>query len=92
IHQYWYLSQQQPVPDNTVTQGMSLDGEPFADAADMERFYEHLYETLAHIGFLQTDHPRKMMRRLRRLFNRARLDRVELNILRGILTTVQKKQ
>jgi len=31
------------------------------------------------------------MRRLRRLFNRARLDRVELNILRGILTTIQKR-
>ena len=70
----------------------SLDDEPFADAQDMEGFYEHLNETLVDIGFLQTGHPRKMMRRLRRLFNRARLDRVELNILRGILTTIQRKR
>lgn len=70
----------------------SLDDEPFADAQDMERFYEHLSDTLTQIGFLQTEHPRKMMRRLRRLFNRARPDRVELNILRGILTTIQKRR
>jgi len=58
----------------------------------MERFYEHLNDTLTEIGFLQTEHPRKMMRRLRRLFNRARPDRIELNILRGILTTIQKRR
>ena len=28
--------------------------------------------------------------RLRRLFNRARVDRVEINILRGILNSVEK--
>jgi tRNA C32,U32 (ribose-2'-O)-methylase TrmJ len=31
------------------------------------------------------------MRRLRRLFNRARLERSELNILRGMLTACQKR-
>jgi tRNA (cytidine32/uridine32-2'-O)-methyltransferase len=31
------------------------------------------------------------MRRLRRLYNRARTERVELNILRGILTETQKR-
>jgi tRNA (cytidine32/uridine32-2'-O)-methyltransferase len=30
------------------------------------------------------------MSRLRRLFNRVRLDEMELNILRGILTETQK--
>ncbi|NOZ54938.1 MAG: tRNA (cytosine(32)/uridine(32)-2'-O)-methyltransferase TrmJ [Gammaproteobacteria bacterium] len=70
--------------------GLSLDGEPFADVDAMERFYEHLHETLIQIGFLQTNHPRKMMRRLRRLFNRARMDRVEMNIMRGILTTLKR--
>jgi TrmH family RNA methyltransferase len=78
---------EQPAENET-----SLDDEPFADAQDMERFYEHLSDTLTEIGFLQTEHPRKMMRRLRRLFNRARPDRVELNILRGILTTIQKRR
>lgn len=71
---------------------LSEDNEPLADAQDMERFYRHLNETLYDIGFLQSEHPRKMMRRLRRLFNRARPDRVELNILRGILTTIQRRR
>ena len=71
---------------------LSEDNEPFADMQDMERFYQHLNETLYDIGFLQSEHPRKMMRRLRRLFNRARPDRVELNILRGILTTIQRRR
>ena len=30
------------------------------------------------------------MARLRRLFNRARVDRVEINILRGILNSIEK--
>ena len=95
IHMRWLNLQsgaQEPDEKQAEEQkNLSLDGEPFATAEDMERFYEHLYETLADVGFLQTEHPRKMMRRLRRLFNRARIDRVELNILRGILTTIQKR-
>ena len=92
IHQYGCSQPGFKPQDESGEQALSLDGEPFADADDMERFYQHLYETLATIGFLQSEHPRKMMRRLRRLFNRARLDRVELNILRGILTTIQKQR
>ncbi len=83
---------EEPTLSQPVDVETSLDDEPFADAQDMERFYQHLSDTLTEIGFLQTEHPRKMMRRLRRLFNRARPDRVELNILRGILTTIQKRR
>ncbi|WP_455220332.1 tRNA (cytosine(32)/uridine(32)-2'-O)-methyltransferase TrmJ [Kaarinaea lacus] len=90
IHMHWQVLQAGGEGSGRTTEEFSLDGEPFASAQDMERFYEHFYEILTQIGFLQTEHPRKMMRRLRRLFNRARLDRVELNILRGILTTIQK--
>ena len=96
IHMHWHklqvVEQELETASTTVQESLSIDAEPFASAQDMERFYEHLYETLTQIGFLQTEHPRKMMRRLRRLFNRARVDRVELNILRGILTTVQKQR
>ena len=64
--------------------------EPLATADDMTRFYEHLHETLIEIGFLDPENPRIMMQRLRRLFNRARPNEVEMNILRGILTAAQK--
>ena len=66
--------------------------EPPAPADDMERFYAHLQETLEQIGFLDAENPRIMMRRLRRLFNRARLNEVEMNILRGILTAAQRQR
>lgn len=67
----------------------SLDWEP-VDAVQMERFYEHLQQTLLDIGFLNPDHPKKLMMRLRRLFNRARPDDNEMNILRGILAAAQR--
>lgn len=60
-----------------------------ASAERMESFYGHLETTLSQLGFLheQSD---KLMLRLRRLFNRARPDTDELNILRGILSSAQR--
>lgn len=59
-------------------------------ADDLQRFYRHMEEVLVQIQFLDPKNPRKLMRRLTRLYNRARLDNNELNILRGILTAVQQ--
>jgi tRNA (cytidine32/uridine32-2'-O)-methyltransferase len=56
----------------------------------MERFYEHLEQTLLDIGFLNPRQPKRLMMRLRRLFNRSRPDRNEMNILRGILAAAQR--
>ena len=54
-----------------------------------ENFYAHLERVLLSTGFLDPENPRLLMRRLRQLFNRARPDLNELNILRGILTSVE---
>lgn len=64
---------------------------PRATADDLERFYEHIQQTLVELGFLNPRAPRQIMRRLRRLFGRAEMDRMEINILRGILTAAQEK-
>ena len=64
---------------------------PLATNEDMEHFYEHLENVLRDIRFLDPDNPRHLMRRLRRLFIRARPDHNEVNILRGILTAVDRK-
>lgn len=61
---------------------------PPATADGMEYFFAHLERALLDAGFLKADNPRSLMRRLRRLFNRARLDEQELNIMRGILTAL----
>ncbi|MEH6516303.1 MAG: tRNA (cytosine(32)/uridine(32)-2'-O)-methyltransferase TrmJ [Halioglobus sp.] len=63
---------------------------PFSTAQNMELYYQHLETTLVDIGFLDPKAPRQLMARLRRLFGRVRLDELELNILRGILTASQK--
>ena len=49
-----------------------------------------LERTLLGTGFLDPNNPRLVMRRLRTLFNRAQPDLNELNMLRGLLTTVEK--
>ena len=64
---------------------------PLATNEQMEHFYTHLEDVLRDIRFLDPDNPRHLMRRLRRLFIRARPDQNEVNILRGILTAVDRK-
>jgi TrmH family RNA methyltransferase len=61
-----------------------------APSGDVEHFYAHLLEVLNEIDF--EDRTGHLMERLRRLFNRAQLDRNELNILRGILSAVQGRR
>lgn len=62
------------------------------DGQQMERFYQHLEQALMDIRFLNPTQPRKLMMRLRRLFNRSRPDQNEINILRGILTSAQESR
>ncbi len=56
---------------------------------ELSGFYQHLEQGLIDLQFLDPANPRQLMRRLRRLFNRIHLEKMELNILRGILTAVQ---
>jgi TrmH family RNA methyltransferase len=65
------------------------DWEP-VDGRQMEMLFEHLEQTLLDLEFLNPDQPKKLMMRLRRLFNRARPDQNEMNILRGILRAAQE--
>lgn len=59
-------------------------------AEDLERFYVHLEQTLTDTGFIIKQHPGQVMAKLRRLFTRARPEVNEINILRGILASVDK--
>lgn len=77
---------QTAVPLDDETGGQMATGE------EMESFHGHLIQTLFDVGFL---HERKsspsLIRRLRRLFNRAELETTDINILRGILTAIQER-
>lgn len=57
---------------------------------DLERFYTHLESTLTSTQFIVKNHPGMVMTKLRRLFNRARPESQELNILRGMLSSIDK--
>ena len=62
-----------------------------ATIEQVEYFYEHLERVLVEIDFHDPDNPRQLMQRMRRLFGRVRIDAMEMNILRGILTNIEHK-
>lgn len=62
-----------------------------ASFEEVDRFHEHLERVMVELEFLDPANPRRLLPRLRRLFGRARLEREEVAILRGILTAVERK-
>jgi TrmH family RNA methyltransferase len=61
-----------------------------ATAADLQGLLEHLEDTAVELGFLDPAQPKRFVRRMWRLFHRARPDRTEINILRGLLKAAQQ--
>ena len=61
-----------------------------APVEEMEGFYGHLQQVLRRTGFLQPVREIRLMRRLRRLFDRAAPSQNEVNILRGMLTEMTR--
>jgi tRNA C32,U32 (ribose-2'-O)-methylase TrmJ len=57
----------------------------YATHEEIEKLFAHLERSLCASGYLHPRAPRKLMDRLRRLFAKARLETVEVNILRGML-------
>lgn len=58
---------------------------------EIELFHQHLETVMIKTAFLDPQQPGKLMQRIRRLFSRARLEKEEINILRGILTAMEKQ-
>lgn len=65
---------------------------PPATHEEVEGFYAHLRAVMIRTGFHDPRRPKRLMPKLRRLFGRVALERDEINILRGILDAVGKKQ
>ena len=63
--------------------------EPLVTHEQMEQFYPHIQKMLEEIEFLDPKNPRLLPLRLRRLFGRIQLDRMEYHLLRGIFSRVQ---
>jgi len=78
-----FVAREQPVSHTQLELALAASG-------DVEHFYTHLLQVLNEIDF--GDRSGHLMERLRRLFNRAQMDRNELNIMRGILSAVQGRR
>lgn len=80
----WYLAQ-------LPFAGASEQKSPaIAPAGEIEGFYQQLWQVLEAIDFLDSANPIPLMRKVRRLYDRTELTSAEINILRGILTSVTK--
>lgn len=64
---------------------------PPATGAQMEGFFAQLEQTLIGVDAVKSGQMITLMRRLRRLFQRARPDQNEINILRGFLSAIQHR-
>lgn len=89
VRMTWLAAEGQPTKQEKLETTAMLNSLPVT-ADELERFYAHLESTLVDIGFLDPQKPRHLMSRLRRLYGRAGVSKLEMNILRGILTETQK--
>ncbi|MEP6609079.1 MAG: RNA methyltransferase [Burkholderiaceae bacterium] len=64
------------------------EDEPPASVEALEGLYAHLEQAMLAIGYLDPNEPKRLMARLRRLFNRARPTHTELDVLRGISAAI----
>jgi tRNA (cytidine32/uridine32-2'-O)-methyltransferase len=79
---------------------IALERAPYADregieseyplSKELENFYQHFEQTFGETGFIRSKHPGVIMSKIRRMFNRARLESQELAILRGMLSSIDK--
>ena len=74
-----------PADDPTVTPFSS----PLASHDELEGLYAHFASVMTVTGFLNPEQPGRLMPKIRRLFGRARIEKDEINILRGILAATQ---
>jgi tRNA/rRNA methyltransferase len=70
------------------TQGESM----LATVADLEGLHAHVERAALESGFLDPAAPRKLRERFRRLFTRLKLEREEVNMVRGLLRALEARR
>jgi tRNA (cytidine32/uridine32-2'-O)-methyltransferase len=60
--------------------------------AELEGYFEHLQDVLQMTGYLDPRRPGMIMQRLRRLYPRSEVTLNDINILRGMLTAIEKQR
>ncbi|MBA1226082.1 tRNA (cytosine(32)/uridine(32)-2'-O)-methyltransferase TrmJ [Pseudomonas stutzeri] len=89
VRMAWLAAEGRPAKVEKLETTAMLDAQPVT-VDELENYFGHLEQTLVDIGFLDPAKPRHLMPRLRRLYGRSGISKLEMNILRGILTETQK--
>lgn len=89
VRMSWLAAEGLPSKVEKLETTAMLNAQP-ATMDELELYYSHLEQTLVEIGFLDPEKPRHLMARLRKLYGRAGISKLEMNILRGILTETGK--
>lgn len=76
-----------PLPSQTATPFVS----PAATSDELEGLLGHFETVMTETGFFNPEQPGRLLPKLRRLFGRVRIERDEVNILRGVLASTQVK-
>ena len=84
------MSAQLSVSDEQPLWGVEWD-QPPATSQQLEGLFHHWQNLLVDIEFLDPSNPRMLMSKIRRLLLRAHPDEVEVNILRGMLSHIDKR-
>lgn len=75
---------------NDTEKNESADDE-WVNADDLDSYFDHLTKVMVDVDFLDPENPRYLLPRLRRLYSRSGITRSEMNILRGMLASIQKQ-
>lgn len=89
VRMAWLAAENQPTKTLKLETTAIQSSQPVT-ADELESFYAHLEQALVEIRFLDPAKPRHLMSRLRRLYGRSEVSKLEMNILRGILTETIK--
>ncbi len=85
------FSENLPSSNTDTKQDKKHDTKKYPSTENMDKFYTHLEQTLTETNFIIKNHPGEIMQKLQAMFNRAEMDETELNIMRGILASIQRE-
>ena len=69
----------------------TLPHDTLATDQEVQLYYHRLEQLLTDINFIKNSNPKKIMQRLRRLYNRTQIEKTEIDLLLGILTALTRR-
>lgn len=76
---------------NQLNREDNIVEDDYVDAEKMESFYQHYFKVMEKALYLRKEGHESLKTKIRLMYNRTRLKRHELDILRGFLSKLEKK-